>query len=408
MARGHEIKIAADTRDFERGIRDGIIDPIDEAEDTLEQLGKADAGESLERDFKKAQKATERLDDSLGDVRRELKKVGSEAKDTGADGAKGMRRLSDAGEEATGELRQNLGETFSSFRGDLEDLPQIAQDVFGGLAGSVDSLVGSLALAGGAAGIGLLIAGFQAIQEQEEKRKERISEWATAYIGGLSTMGDALADFASVEEIYTDTDRYAEAKKNAEDWGVSVSTAVNAMAGDASALAVVNDTLSASEDRVADAVDNLNGGKLSGLSHEMRILREQASEGRESFNNLTSEMDAGRAIADQYSDSLLSMVRGAEGAEVSVDELGNTVYALPDGQEILIDAKTGKATSDVSKFKGDADDVIEHLNAQQITLRVNTALRDAQNDVNRFIKTNEGRSFKIHGRFQVDPGRVLP
>lgn len=392
-----EIDMGLNASDVAKGAKD--------AEKAISNLGDAveDVGGSA-RDVDK-------LEDSLKDVQRQAKRtrddldgVGDKARDAGRDGSDGMRKLGDTSNEVSGELKQNLGETFSSFRGDLEDLPQLAQDVFGGLAGSVDSMTGSLALAGGAAGIGLLIAGFQAIQEEEQKRKERVAEWVQAYIDGLSTMTDAVANFASVEEIYTDGDRYAEAKKNAEDWGVSVSTAVNAMAGDAAALAIVNDTLTASEDRVSEAVDNLKGGRLAGLSQDMRQLRQSTIDGRDAYEALTGEMSEARSIAEQYSQSLISIAQGATSATKEVDELGNTVYTLPDGQKIMIDAETGQATDDITRFKGDADGVIDSLNGRDVTLSVNAAVAEAERAVNNFITKNNGKSFTLNGRVRVDSG----
>lgn len=57
---------------------------------------------------------------------------------------------------------------------------------------------------------------------------------------------------------------------------------------------------------------------------------------------------------------------------------------MPDNTQILIDAKTGQATQDVSKFKGDADGVIDHLNGREVVMRANTseAINAAQNAVN--------------------------
>ena len=406
MPKGIDLSIAADTRSAMSAINRGLIDPLEDVSELLEKVGDdgKEAGKDLERGMRDAQRRTDDAADEIRKLRDELNKTGRAGKSSGDDIDAGLGRVKHSAEEAGDELRQNLGETFSSFRGDLEDLPQIAQDVFGGLAGSVDSMVGSLALAGGAAGVGLLIAGFQAIQEQEQQRKERVGEWVQAYIDGLSTMTDAVANFASVEEIYTDGDRYAQAKKNAEDWGVSVSTAVNAMAGDAASLAVVNDTLTASEQRVAEAVDNLKGGRLAGLNKDMRDLRQSTIDGRSSFEALTGEMDEAKAIAAQYSDSLISIAQNAESAQVSVDELGNTVYELPDGQQIMIDAETGQATADLTKFKGDADGVINQINGRDVTLSVNAAVAEAERTVNNFITKNNGKSFTLNGRVKVDSG----
>lgn len=381
----------------------------DDIKDALRSMGLSakqaeravqDVGDEFKETGRDGERAADKLEDALRDVQRQADRTSDEVGDVGD---KGFRKLGDAGEEVSGELKQNLGETFSSFRGDLEDLPQIAQDVFGGLAGSVDSIAGSFALAGGAAGIGLLIAGIQELQKQEEERKKRIAEWGAAYIGNLDMMKSGLADFASVEAIYTDPDKYAEATKNAENWGVAVSDAVSAMAGDATTLSAIQDNLATNAETVSASLDRA-GGDVRGLDHDMRELRNQVSNGQQAFDSLTSEIDAGKAIAEQYSDSLLNVVKQADSATSAVDDFGNTLITLPDGREIVIDAKTGQATTDVSKFKTDTDEVIRQLNAKDITLAVNAAVRQAQNDVNRFISQNDGRSFRLHGRVTVDSG----
>ncbi|MCE4024663.1 hypothetical protein LXM50_01610 [Microbacterium sp. Au-Mic1] len=381
------VDILANTRQAQSNVKD-LSKEFDKVADSLDDMARdADRNaDKVERSFREMSRAAEKLDDSVRDIKPDP-----------------LRKLGDAGEEVSGELKQNLGETFSSFRGDLEDLPQVAQDVFGGLAGSVGGLGASLALAGGAAGIGLLIAGFQEIQKQEEERQQRIADWTAAYIGGLSTMEGALADFATVEAIYTDKDRYAEAVKNAKNWHVSTSDAINAMAGDMTALGVVEDNLASNSQTVSDAIETV-GGNTRGLSHEMRTLKDETSQGYDAFNKLTGEMSAGAARADEYSQSLLNIVSHADNASIEIDAVGNSVFTLPDGKQVLIDAQTGKATADLSKFKGDADGIINSVNGRDVVLNLNAAVWNAQQAVNRFMSDNDGRSFTMYGRVKVDSG----
>lgn len=401
-SKGHVIKIASDAGAYEKGIKSDVIQPTENAREALEKLADTRSGDKLASQMQKAQRETKEL-------ARETKRAADAIDDGFRDGYRRAKQATDDGltgmkhatEEASDELKQNLGETFSSFRGDLEDLPQVAQDVFGGLAGSVGGLGASLALAGGAAGIGLLIQGFQNLQKEEEDRKQRITEWAQAYIGGLSTMKDALADFATVEAIYTDKDRYAEAERNAKNWHVTTSEAVNAMAGDMTALGAVQQNLADNSALVGEALDAA-GGNVRGLNHDMRELRDQTNQGQEAYNKLTGEMEAGRARADEYSQSLLNLVQSSNDAAVEVDELGNKVVTLPDGKQILIDANTGQASANLDKFKGDADGVIDHVNGREVVLQARAQAWQAQNDIDRFISDNDGRSFTVYGRVRVD------
>jgi ABC-type transporter Mla subunit MlaD len=350
----------------------------DDIKDALRQMGLSakqaeraveDVGDEFKETGRDGERAADKLEDSLRDVQRQADKTADEVGDVGE---KGFRKLGDAGEEVSGELKQNLGETFSSFRGDLEDLPQIAQDVFGGLAGSVGTLPAAFALAAGAAGIGLLISGFEQVREQEEARKERVAEWAAAYIGGLSQMEGALADFASIEAIYTDPERYAEAGKNAKLWGVDVSVAVNAMAGDMTALGVVQDNL-AKKTAELEAVNIRNAAATGEGRDRLKELEIGLRDGTTAYQQITGEMAEGREIANAYSESLLQILGSAESAGEEVDDLGNKVYTLPDGRQIMIDAETGQATTDLNKFKGDADNVINSVNGREAVVHARVA-----------------------------------
>ena len=51
MGKAHEIAIAADAQAFDQGIRDGVIKPLDKAEEALKDLGDAagDAGRAVRR-----------------------------------------------------------------------------------------------------------------------------------------------------------------------------------------------------------------------------------------------------------------------------------------------------------------------------------------------------------------------
>lgn len=406
MAKGIDISIAADTRSAMSAINRGLIDPLEDASEALEKLADSgdDATDDIARGMRDAQRRTDDAADEIRKLADELNRAGRQGKNTGNEIDDGLGRVKHSASEAGDELKQNLGETFSSFRGDLEDLPQIAQDVFGGLAGSVGTLPAAFGLAAGAAGIGLLVAGFQEIQKQEEERKERVAEWASAYIAGLGQMEDAVANFASVEKIYTNTELYAEAEKNAKNWGTTVATAVNAMAGDAGALAVVQQSLAERTDTVSEAIDNLNGGRIQGLSYEMRTLKGEVSEGQKSFDALTGEMSEGEARAREYSESLLQILSSAESATKEVDDLGNAVYTLPNGQQIMIDAETGQATADISKFKGDADEVIESVNGRQVVIDARATVAQAQRDLDGFVVRNNGREIKIKGKIVTAEG----
>ncbi|MGX1931721.1 hypothetical protein [Microbacterium resistens] len=203
---------------IERGL-DGVRREADRAEDALDDIGDAadDAGRDGARSLNVLSDELDDLLDSMRDVQRQSERTGDGMDDIGDKGRSGFGKLKEATGEASDELKQNLGETFSSFRGDLEDLPQIAQDVFGGLAGSVDSLGASFALAAGAGAVGLLINAFTQAQEEQKRLEEMANDWADAFIDAGSKILSTTEILARGQKILTE--QAEELKKNHEDWG---------------------------------------------------------------------------------------------------------------------------------------------------------------------------------------------
>lgn len=341
---GLSLDIGANTRAAVRGMKD-IEDSIDKTADALDDMARdgGRAGDKLENTFR----------DIVNDARkadRAIESVGSTGKDS-------FRKLDDAAEEASGELRQNLGETFSSFRGDLEDIPQIAQDVFGGLAGGASSLAGSLALAGGAAGVGLLVAGFQLAEEERQKLEDRADNLAKAYIEAGTSVLDAMSIASRASEILTGDER-GDAERYAEVLGITIPEAARAMAGDLNQLAVVNAIAAKAMDENRQIADGMRES-LKALTPEQQRSVEENAKQRLAARELTGVVDDANKKFQEQQEVLRGLVRDAGEVTQEVDEVGNKLLTLPDRTQIMIDAETGNATADVSRFKGDLDGVPE-------------------------------------------------
>ncbi|WP_157553777.1 hypothetical protein [Microbacterium hominis] len=353
MASVHEIGIAADTRGFDEGVRSGIIKPLEKAEDAFKDMERAatDAGRdgsrsvgTLEDALRDAQRQSERLEDSLNDV--------------GDGGRRGMEHIRGGAQELQQEIGSNLGEAVSSFRGDMSDLGQVGQDTFGGLAATVaglgpGGLIGALALAAGAAGLGLVTAGLQDAEERQERLAESAAEWAKAYQEAGTTILNASQIVARGQDIFGDPEKYKEAETNAKNWGVELSTAVAAMAGSDSAISAVNDALDAQtkalEDNAAGAdnyAQNIEQA-TTGQSEANNALMD----GRRAFDELTGSMKVGRETAGYISQMMADIYRSTEGATEKVDEFGDTIITLPDGKQLYIDVETGQATEDADAIE---------------------------------------------------------
>ena len=366
-----EIALASETKAFRQGIESGVSKPLEDAIKELRELGDADGADRLEASLKEAQRATEKLADetkvTAARIEREYRDAYRQARRSAEDfedgSRQGMSKVGERSAEVGQEVRQNLGEGIANAaRGDFEALSDTIGDTFGGAVAGIGGL-GTAALGvAGALGLGAVTAAFQAIQQEQERAAEAAARWAEAFITAGGEVVGAAHTVAEVTSIATDPERYKQAQDNARNWGIDVSTAMRAMAGDATALTIAQDGVN---QKMVDY--EAQGSKTSETALN---LRNQWEAGKNSLQQLNGDMEAGRTAARNVSDALLAVVAASSDAAVEVDELGNKVVTLPDGAEIMINAKTGQATQDVSRFKGDTDGVIDHLNGRDVVVKV--------------------------------------
>lgn len=331
------------------GVKDETRDAADEMDDYANVLTMS--VREGERKLDALERAMRKVQDETNDTTRATKRLGD-------DGARDLDRLGEAGEEIGSELRQNLGETFSSFRGDLEDLPQIAQDTLGGLAGSgaIGGIAGLAATAAGAAGLGLVIGAFDDIKEKQQEAAEEARKWAQATIDAGSDVLESAQIIANSREIMLDPEKLKEAQEFAENVGVSESSAIRAMAGDQTALAIATESLRKAVDEKARSIQT-DGQTMEGARVEAYLLDDALSAGQRTVDNLTGAYKQASEARARDSQNLLDYTATVQGATSQVDELGNAVITLPDGTEIFIDAKTGEATDNLNGVKGELVDL---------------------------------------------------
>lgn len=382
-----------------------------QAEEAVEDIG--DEFRETGRDGKRA---ADDLEDSLRDVQRQSKRTEESVDDIGGNG---FGKLKEGAQEVTQEVGQNLGEAVSSIRGDLTDLGQVGQDTLGGLAATIAGsgpagIAGAAALAAGAVGLGLITAEIQEQNERVQALRQYFADaWQEAVDGGNKYI-DTATIIGEMNDIIFNPERADEYKRIQEDankLGLDRNDLLRAAAGDQDSLNTVteraNELVAEQNLLVTDSEDirtKGRGPKEAAAAQELADL--QALNDRWSMYGQINDENRQKAAdaAANTSELLLSAIANADSATRAVDDFGNVLITLPTGQEIVIDAETGQATSDVSKFKTDTDATIEHLNRQSITLAVQAALQDARNAVNGFISQNDGRSFRLHGRVTVDSG----
>ena len=375
-----EIALASETKAFKQGIETGVIKPLEDAIKKLRDLGDTDGADQLEAQLRDAQKATERLGDETKitaaqierDYRDAYRQMKRSAEDASDESRRSMGKVGERSAEVGQEVRQNLGEGIANAaRGDFEALSDTIGDTFGGAVAGIGGL-GTAALGvAGALGLGAVTAAFQAIQQEQERAAEAAAHWAEAFINAGGEVVGAAQTVAEVTAIATDPERYKQAQDNARNWGIDVSTAMRAMAGDSTALSIAQEGVN---QKMVDYNDQASKTSETALN-----LRNQWEAGKNSLQQLNGDMEAGRTAARNVSDALLAIVSSSSDAAVAVDELGNKVVTLPDGAEIMIDAKTGQATQDISRFKGDTDGVIDHLNGREVVVKVRRDSSDWDN-----------------------------
>lgn len=349
---------ANEVRDLDRDAERAFDSIGDAAKDAAEEV--KDIGTDGKKALDKLEKAADDAADGASDLEKKLRKVRDEVKDVGDDSKKGFDRAKEGVEEFGDEANSTAKEAAASFDGSVESIgdafQELAANAFAGFGPA-----GAVAGIAAAAGLGTVFAAFEQINAEQEASRQRISEWAEAFIEAGGQVVGAAQVAAEIQDIATDGARYDEAKRNAKTWGVDVSTAMLAMAGDATALAVVQDNLTTNSETLGAALDAV-GGDMRGLTKDQRSAWTLTQEGTESFNKLTSEMDEGAATALTVSDSLKKLVNSAGTATLEVDELGNSLYTLPDETQVMVNAKTGIATQNIAAFKGDLDGVPETVN----------------------------------------------
>lgn len=359
------LDIAADVKGAVRGI-DDVAKALGVTVDELEDVAKA-AGKTSD------------------DVVRDFRKIQAEAKDV--DVGSGFKKAGDASGEFKQEALANLSEVTSSFSGDLSDIGDLAQGTFGGLA----TMGGPIGLAAGAAaaGVGLIIASFQQAEDARKALEERANDLASAYIDAGTSVLDAVSIAARTSEVLTDPDQRKEAERLVDVLGVQLPEAARLLAGDTNTLAAARSIVSQNEAEYLElmqaSADYMNG-EFSKTDQE-RL--NQLSAQREAVRQLTDiNGQANETFAAQQG-VLKGLINDAASATVEVDELGNELYTLPDGTQIMIDAETGQATTDIQKFKGDVDGIKEEK-----TTKVKVSVDD-----------NEVRSYRPPTIFL--PGKIV-
>jgi len=445
MAKGYSVGILSETKAFKQGIQAGVIAPledaqgeltalgrnrgpdqlsdalddagdaardaerrIDDAADAVDDLGRSNGPEKLEDAMRDAQRATERLGDETEDVARQIerefrdtyRKVKQDSEDIGDSGSRGFGKAAEAGAEFKDEALSNFSEVTSSFDGSMSSIQDLAQGTLGGLASSGLPGIG-IAAGAAAAGVGLIGSAIEANDEAMKESEQRVADWAQAYIDGGSKIVDSAHIVAEVQSIATDPERYKDAKEAAKDWGVDTSTAMLALAGDETALGVITESLSKKQEEWGRIVEDTSTGSAnswdkSNMTGKQRELGDEVARGTDRLKKQRGEMTEGQRVARETAEALYDYTVRTGKATKETDKLGNAVYKLPDGTEIVVDAKTKRAYEDIGALEKQAK-----AKKGTVTFDVNTHFVDRYQPKNKTAYVNYRVGKSAGGRQMV-------
>lgn len=378
MAGAISINILSNVREAVRGA-DDVADALQDAHDRLRDLTKEGdtSADRMEADFRSVSRAADRSSDELKSKFREAyQSIRRSSDDAADDVVRSQRRMGERSAEVGQEIRQNLGEGIANAaRGDFESLADTIGDTFGGAVAGIGGVATAGLAAAGALGIGALVAAFQLAEEQRKKLEERASDLARAYIDAGTNVLDAMTIATRASDFLADPEKRKETERLSEVLGISMPEAARTLAGDLNALSAANEIVKANEDErlqlMRESANYMSGDFTTAEKERLTRLLDQ----RTAVDDLNKANGMANQTFQDQQRLLVDLINSAEGATKEIDEVGNAVYTLPDGTQILIDAETGQATTDVSKFKGDVDGIPDVVTST-VRLRVDSSAWD--------------------------------
>jgi len=374
-----EIGIAEDGEAFRKGLKADVIEPLEDAEEAITDLGKSKGPERLERELEVAQEQTK-------DLRKETRKTADEIaaayRQSSAKAKDSFKGAGDAAEAFGDQSKAKFAEVASSFKGDMGSIQDLAQGTLGGIAGT---LTGPFALAAGGAaiGVGLIGSAIQGLVADAEATKQRVGEkFKEMAQSGLDDWLSMQAVIARTDDILAD--HGDEVTKIADELNLPVETVLAAWAGMPHEMEVVKVKLSEMSAEVRDFAESM--GQPSEIAEEMYLNLETSTKPlRDAMRETEGAVDRYEERARVVNMMLRNMLADAGNIKQEIDDVGNELYTLSDGQQVIIEADTKQATLNLDKFREDLDgiaDTVVFTRAEIETPNVASVWNQLQHDLN--------------------------
>lgn len=232
-SKGYSVGLAVDGSAARKGIETGLIDPVENAQEALIELGKSKGPEQLEKDLDAAAQATKDLKketkataEAIADeYRRSYAQMKDAQRDANRSAEAGMEELKD-------ESRSTAKEAAASFDGSAESIVDMFQEVsanaFAGFGPA--GVIAGIAVA---SGIGVATQAFSDNQAASEEATQRVREYGLQIIE--AGRDSAALEYVSenLKAIVSNSDDAAKKLKDIQ----ALTKKFPALAGDTAALA---------------------------------------------------------------------------------------------------------------------------------------------------------------------------
>jgi hypothetical protein len=394
MAKGLSVSVVSDTREFVSGIQSGVIKPLENVEQSLEDVQRQgdQAGAKLEQSFAEARTKVsdfKREQSELGKVlsdgsaqtrfSRNTKKATDEASDDFKQLARDANRsLDDIGdgsrrtlghggvasettEEFKNEARQNFGETVSSFSGSMSDIQGLAQGTLGGLAASFTGPLG-IALGAGGIGLGILAGFYEQWQEKQKETDEANKQDVADMLDDMLQSGQKFlsAEFIQqrIQDIANDSDKWAQANTIVADTGAKLSTVLRAMAGDQEALDEVQGRVNKKLDDNA-AILQAGTGKWSDAGKAAEEHNQALLKDRDALQQVSGELDTATGKLGAVKKAQDDVGDSSTNASGKLAGVANAANSIPDTKHITVTADTTAAERQIAALKAQVPQQIQ-------------------------------------------------
>lgn len=343
-----KLSLVADVRQWLKGAGD--------VEQSLDQI--ADGLDDLARDTKtNADKAADSLEREFSEAFDKVKTEGRQAsRRMGDDFKAGTKEAGEGLDEFKDEANSTAREAAASFSGSFDDVADGIQEVLANaLAGF--GPIGAAAGLVAAAGIGLMVSGLQDSADKAAEAKDRVLDLADAIAdaGGdpsavrwAQQLRDTMKQIVDTKEWYefwqnSPVDKLSDWSTKAKQFGVSMSDVMRAQAGDAEALARVNELLNRTVDEQNERFrlsTDINGAQ----DQSYRQAAEAAARFRDEVGSGAKEVADAAKWQQEYADATRDFSNAqADAAEASAnfsDTLTDNLSVADEGLDRFV--KNGK------------------------------------------------------------------